>query len=496
MRTTSEILRAGLPSREWPELAEPPLPLFPTELLPERCGELVEAVAASMPAPVDYAACALLGVVSAALVGRVIVQPRAEHREPVQLFLGLVGESGTKKSGVLGQFSAPLREWQAEANKAIVVRNRQAQRRRDMLTEESRKKNLNMDDRLRLMDEADQIQGEPELELLQGDTTPEALVKRMQKQGGRGVVYTDEGNIVNILAGVTYGRTGAAANIDAILQGYDGGAVHVDRANGDSVHLDRADLSLTVGLQPALLERMAGSPELDARGFPQRLLFFIPEPLRNVKVDGLPHVDRELLDWWRDRVQRLAELNRNGVPLLLSLTDTARAAYNEYWQSLEDRVNTEFGSPDVLKSWARKAHGKVARLAGLLALMNDTGARRVEASHVRNASALMEGYFIPHAKKAFGGGEHLGADEKAILPLLRGDFAVGQLRHDVGGQTKFRGKAGEQRFLAALSGLEEAGYIRLLDSVKGRGKPTDRYEVNPALLRKPAGVRPSEEGEL
>lgn len=499
MRSTTELLREFDPQtvEPWPELAEAPLPLFPAELLPERCRELVEAVAASFPVPVDYAACALLGVASSALVGRVMIQPRAGHREPVQLFLGLVGESGTKKSGTMKLFAAPLREWLAEANREIIGRNKQTQRRRDMLIEESRKKGIDIDDRLRLMDEADQIQDEPEVEILQGDVTTEALVRGMQRQGGRGVIYTDEGNIVNILAGVTYGRMGAAANIDAVLQGYDGGEVNVDRATGSNVHLDRADLALTVGLQPALMERMTETPELADRGFPQRLLFFIPESLRGVKVDGLPTIDQTLLDEWRGLVHKLAALNRVGAPVLLPLTKEARAEYMAYWQSIEDRISTEFGTPDALRSWARKAHGKVARLALLLALLDDPGAQLVEACHVRNAVAMMEGYFIPHAKKAFGGGDHLSAEAKGLVPLLGREFRESELFYHVRGQTIYKGKGGRERFSLALMELCEKGYIRTVVTPPGKGRPpSPTYEVNPCLWRTPQAVKPSEEGEL
>ena len=502
MRGTEEILKTfEAPSSEpWPDIAEAPLPLFPVELLPDASAKLVEAVSASLPAPVDYAACALLGAASSALVGRVIVQPREGHREPVQLFLGLVGESGTKKSGVMRLFSGPLRTWLNQENESIRKRNKQKQNKRELLSEESRKKSLSTADRLMILDDIEEIQDEPEVEVLQGDVTPEALVRRMQKQAGRGVIFTDEGNVVNVLAGVTYGRTGSAANIDAVLQGYDGGEVNVDRATGESTHLPRADLALTVGLQPSLLERMTGSPELADRGFPQRLLFFIPEPLRGVRVDALPTVPPILLNTWEERLTALAAAHRDKA-VLLPMTQEARAVYLAYWQSVEDRISTVFGAPDALRSWARKAHGKAARLAGLLCMLENPEAMVVEAVHVRNAVALMEGYFIPHAMKAFGGGDHLGKDARGLVPLLVGreSFKETELFHAVSGQVIYKAKDGRNRFSLAIMDLCDQGYIRTVPNpvIAGKGRPpSPTYEVNPALCVKAETIKPSGEGEL
>lgn len=502
MKSTEEALRAfdETQGEPWPDLAEAPLPTFPVELLPDYCAQLVEAVAVSFPAPVDYAACAALGAASSALVGRVIVQPRGEHREPVQLFLGLVGEPGTKKSPVMKYFAAPLREWLNRENEGIRKRNKRKQKERELLNEESRKKRLSVEDRLLIQDQLEDIEDEPEVEILQGDVTTEALVKRMQKQAGRAAIFTDEGNVVNILSGVTYGRAGSAPNIDAFLQGYDGGEVNVDRATGDSVHLDRADLALTVGLQPDLLERMTTTRELISRGFTQRVLFFIPAPLRGVNVKNLPTIPHKLFNVWAEKLEELAAVHRD-KPVLLPLSEEARAAYVDYWQSVEDRIDTVFGAPPSLQQWARKAHGKVARLAGILAKLENPSTSIIDARFVRNAIAVMEGYFIPHAMKAFGGGDHLGADAKALVPLIRDAeaFKEAELFHKVSGQLIYKGKSGRDRFSLALLDLCEKGYIKTVvqPAASGKGRPPSAtYEVNPALRSSPTNIKPSEEGEL
>ena len=123
----------------WPELPEETLPLFPTELLPGFCGELVRAVAASIHAPVDYAACALLGAASSAIVGRVSVRLTPDYATPVPLFCGMGGESGTGKSPVMKKIIRPLELWLMERNNLIRQRNKDKQYEREILLQSEKK---------------------------------------------------------------------------------------------------------------------------------------------------------------------------------------------------------------------------------------------------------------------------------------------------------------------------------------------------------------------
>ena len=184
----------------WQDLPEERPPIFPTVLLPEDCAELVEAFSSSIPVPVDYAACALLGAVSAALVGRVEVQPRIGHREPIQLYQCMGGLSGTNKSNPMRTFIAPLQSYLVEQNKAVKERNREKAHRREVLSGQSKKRSLSMDERMEMRKQIDEIEDEPEYESILEDATPEALANRMYRQSGREIIFTDEGSIINILA--------------------------------------------------------------------------------------------------------------------------------------------------------------------------------------------------------------------------------------------------------------------------------------------------------
>ena len=485
--TSLEALTSFEQAQPWPELAEKALPEFPSMLLPPSCAALVEAVAASLPVPVDYAACALLGAANAALVGRVAVQPRPGHVEPIQLYLCLGGESGTNKSGPMRLMMAPLEAWLTRERQQARRRNRDRAAEREALAKQEGKKKTAAE-LVALRHQQEAIEDEPEPEAILSDTTPEALARRLMRQGGNGILYTDEGAFINVLAGATYAKNGSAPNLDTVLKGFDGGSVFIDRASADEpIELARVNLSITIGMQPSIIRRMTESADLADRGFPQRVLYFLPEPLAEVKVLGLPPLP--CMEEWERLIVRLAAAHR-GQPLMMPLTQDAAQLYGLHRQDMQDRLQGDLGGSLAIQAWARKAHGKTARLAGLLALLEQPGAAIVEASHIRAAVLLMDNYFIPHMKKAFGGASDLSPDALALLAVVRqkDSFTQSDLLHRVSGQRRYSGAEGKAHFLQVLGELNARGYLRpgpAQESGVGR-KKSAVWLVNPALHERAA----------
>lgn len=484
------------PEQPWPELAEESMPLFPTQLLPGNLGQLAQDIAASLPVPVDYVACAMLGAASSALVGRVIVEPRYGHQERLQLYLCLGGESGTNKSGAMRLMMAPLEAWLSEHGKDILRRNAQRREEREYLQKQAHRKGITevMQDTIR--SKLDKLEDEPELPAVLTDTTPDALPQRMLRQGGCGIIYTDEGGFINVLAGATYARQGGAPNLDTVLKGFDGGRVHVDRVGRDTIMLETANLCITVGMQPSIIRRMTENTELASRGFPQRVLYFLPDNLGRVDLLHLPPLPKEAMAKWASLLLALAQLHRD-KEAVLKMTLGAQELLNRHRQDMWDRTCTDV----ALFSWCRKAHGKTARLAGLLALLENPDTLMVEECHVRAAVAMMESYFIPHAEKAFGGAPSISPDALAMVDTLRrkGSLPRDRLWHDVQRQKKYRGADGKERFSSVLNELQGKGYIRLTlpPDTGGPGrKASHTVEVNPALLGRHTADIHMTEGEL
>lgn len=182
MRNNKRVLDY-IDSISWPELEDEKHERFPVELMPDNCRRYIEAVSQSLPVPLDYPACAVLGVANAALVGRVEIECRANHREAIQLFCVMVGESGTNKTTPLSMSAARLYDISFEQNELIACRNREKEHRRQILQEGLKKRQNTDDEKLRIRTEIDAIRDEPEHERISEDVTPEALSERMKRQG-------------------------------------------------------------------------------------------------------------------------------------------------------------------------------------------------------------------------------------------------------------------------------------------------------------------------
>lgn len=481
----------------WQELVEERPPIFPTMLLPEKWGRLIEDYAKAVVVPVDYAACALLGTVSAAIVGRIDILPQKGQRESVQLYQCLCGEPGTRKTAAMNEFLKPLNRYFFEKNKEIWKLNRENAHKRELLLTEAKGRGKSLDDRVRLRMKAEEIEDVAEYEKIMGNATLEAIEDRMRKQNGRGNIFADEGSLVDIMTGSMYNRQGGKANLDTLLDAWNGGMVNVDRIGRECFSIPRADLSITLGLQPIQLRSMTENEVAAGRGLPQRFLYYLPEMLIGENVMNLPPFPEKQLVEWGEYITTLADVHRDQL-CELKFTKSAGNLYVAHWQDMVNRATGDMGDNAALKGWGRKAHGETARLAGILALLENPDTTIVEEAHDRAAVELMNSYYIPHAKRAFGGGPDLSAPAKALLDKLRTVevFSESEMLRSLAGQTRYKGKNGKDFFSQVLAELSANGYVRRkLAQHTGRGRPSSPvWEVHPDICGHRESLKPVQEG--
>ena len=390
-----------------------------------------------------------------------------DYREPSQLFLGMTGKSGTRKTSALRKFMRPLEQWLMSMR----------------------------------FPGQEALPG-PKYETICTDATPEALLVRMAEQGGRGIFYTDEGDFLNILGGSTYGNGKSLPNIGGVMKGYDGDPVSVVRkGQGGSIDITEAHLAMTIGLQPQVLENFASNPNLCDRGLPQRLLFFIPEPVGRIDVNTLTEAPEDTMQHWAKKITYLASLHRE-QPLEMTCSQQVAQTIRDFWQYMVDAQETTFCENDALYAWASKAHGKAARLAGLLTLLDNPDAREVSLHAAEAAVALMKEYFNPHAVRAFCGVRKLSQPASALLKVIQSSILAGasyikcaDLKDKARKQKQFKGPEAGEVFSKAIEELIAACYIRpYYLPVNQYGRPNDgAYALNPAYvkgMKRPAGSPP------
>jgi Protein of unknown function (DUF3987) len=257
---------------------------------------------------------------------------------------------------------------------------------------------------------------------------------------------------------------------------------------------DKTAVSIVGSLDP---ERLDAALEGTGDGLAARFLYVWPGPAPYRSLRALKPV-RE--DEMVNALQRIARaVGTPEKPLVLAFEDQAVTAFDTCLERLHGETLRAEG---LLAGWLGKGRGTVARLAAVLALLDWTANRPanapppavITAQHLHAAWDLWERYYRPHARAVFDRAGPGDRDRQArhharrVIGWIRARGAAEISREEV------RREALSQRVNAAgadevILALEQAGVLREVDDedeYPGPGRPARRWQVNPALLARPA----------
>ena len=441
---------AAPPPPPWPavepgllEEGRPKLPAFPLQVFPGQWREWVKDAAQWAGSSEDYVAQALLASVAGLCGQGVSTRITEAWSEPVILWQALVGGPSSGKTPALDWLRRPL---------GMVER---------VLAREG---------------------GAP---VVVSDAALPALDKAVAKRPQGVLLWKDEPTAW--LAGL-----GRKSRRDESRRGP---FLDTWGAIGFPWSRDKAAVSTAVSIVGSLdPERLEQALEGTGDGLAARFLYVWPGPapyrsLRTVK----PVREDEAVN----ALQRIARaVGTPEKPLVLALEDQAVTVFDSCLERLHGETLKAEG---LLAGWLGKGRGTVARLAALLALLDWTANRPanapppsvITAQHLHAAWNLWERYYRPHAKAVFDRAGPSERDRKLrqVIGWLRARGATKVSREDV------RRDALSQRVKAAgadevIAALEQAGVLREVvddeEDYPGPGRPARRWQVNPALLAKPA----------
>jgi hypothetical protein len=107
--------------------------------------------------------------------------------------------------------------------------------------------------------------------LFTNDATPESLASLIHEQAGRLAIFSDEGGILETLAGL---YSHGDANVDILLKGIDGGEVRVCRK--DRSFALNPFLTIILTVQPAIIQNMGKKRAYLGNGTLERFLYVLP----------------------------------------------------------------------------------------------------------------------------------------------------------------------------------------------------------------------------
>lgn len=480
------------------------LPPFPVVALPSWAAAEVAAVASFTQTPADLAGTVLLAVLSAACGGRAVVEVRGSWREPVNLYAVTALPSGSRKSAVFAEMTAPLLDTEhslVEGTRPLILENETQRRIAQQGAERAARTASGIDDdEARKKATADAIAAAQLAEaitvpvmprLVADDVTPEAAASLLAEQGGRLAVLSAEGGIFATLAGR---YSGGVPSLEVFLKGHSGDMLRVDRKGRPPEHIPRPALTLGLCVQPEILRAIAAMPGFRGRGLLARILYSLPANLVGRRQIGTPAVPEEIRDAYATSVRSLVLTMADWTdPAVLTLTPEAAELLLDAERQLEPRLDPETGDLAGIVDWASKQIGATVRVAALLHLAShlaDGWGRQIDAGTAQAALTIMD-YYSAHALAAF---DHMGVDQavedaRAILRWLeRTQPARFTKRELFTGVSRARfPKVGDLD--APLDLLEQHGYVRREPEPERTGpgrRPSPAYEVHPDLAAETA----------
>jgi replicative DNA helicase len=480
------------------------LPPFPSGAFPDWLRAEVDAVAEFTQTPCDLAATVALGVLSAAVGGRAIVEVRGAWREPLNLFAVAAMPSGSRKSAVFAALTEPLLDTEQALVERVKPQIIEAETQRKVAQRDADKaavqasgldngeaRDMALANAIAAAQLAEAITVPVMPRIVADDITPEAAASLLAEQGGRLAVLSAEGGIFSILAGR---YSGGVPSLEVFLKGHSGDLLRVDRRGRPPEHVPHPALTLGLCVQPDVLQAIAAMPGFRGRGLLARILYSLPANLVGHRKIGTAPVPDDVRDSYTANMRTLVLTFAEWLdPAVLTLTPAAAALLLAAERALEPRLDPDTGDLAAIVDWASKQIGATVRIAGLLHLaahVDDGWGRPVTEDTMQAAIRITE-YFTAHALAAF---DHMGVD-----PVLA-DARVLYRWLETARPEKFTKRelftaVSRARFAkvgaldAPLDLLEQHGWIRREPEPERTGpgrKPSPAYLVHPDLAAETA----------
>ena len=389
---------------------EPPAPEpYPLDALGPILAPAVATLARIIQAPPAMIAQSLLAAAAYCVQphGNVIIDGRVM---PLALYCISIGASGERKSAIDGQALKPIVEKQRE-----LVENYKLDaklHKTDLRDFEKVEKDLSKDKVVdlaairRTRDEkiaaiaAIGDQPEPPLfpNLLISEPTAEGMFKLFSGGQPSLGLFSDEGGL--LIGGHAMQKETRLRTIATLSKLWDGRPLDRVRAgDGASVLYDRR-LSLHLMMQPLVASELFTDPIYTDQGFLARVLCAWPESTAGNRryVHADPTTDPAMQRYWNtlttllNRVYPLRPETRNELqPRCIPLSAKAKAVWVAYADTIETQLAV--GQPlETVRGFASKSAEHAARIAGVLALIQDVNAPEIGAVEVESAIALMDYY--------------------------------------------------------------------------------------------------------
>ncbi len=410
---TATVATVATVATDWPEpqaldrQAAQPEP-YPLDALPGEIGAAVREYQGYGQQPLAMVASSALAVVSLAAQGLADVARDERLTGPLSLNFLIIAQSGERKTAADKTLGAALGEWERERTDAMredIQRNRAAldawaaeQDGLKAAIKSAVSKKPDEADKLgqRLMDHA--LTKPAELiapRLRYEDVNPQSLAFMLAAGHPSAALWSDEGGMVTGSQGM--GKDSLLGFMAGLNRLWDGGAIHHDRKQAQSVHLEGRRLTVSLMVQPLVLRELAqrGGGLTRGSGFLARYLVTAPLSTMGWRPYQPPPTSGAIVAFHR----HISELLDSALPLddqgrlmppVLRLSAGAFSVWREYHDEIERELKP-FGDYATVCDFAAKSAENAARIAGCIHVFE--GAQgAIPLEHMQRAAALARWY--------------------------------------------------------------------------------------------------------
>jgi hypothetical protein len=469
------------------------LPPFPLGTLPPATREFVHAAAETAQAPVDMVGACVLGALEIACRGRYPVRLSNGHIERPCLYVAPVAPPSERKSSVIDVVVRPLIAYETEYNQRHGGEVEQSRSELRLLqgrianAEQRAIKAKNGDEQLSAEYELQELNNElaefetvEPLRLYGADVTPEKLAAMLKSQGAVFALVSAEGGglFENI------GRYSEKGGLEIYLNGYSGDRICVDRKNSESIVIDRPTLTMMAPCQPSVVADLFSDRQKTGRGLLSRILFVkCPSRVGGRRATAKPLDERTRTNYHNLCRAMLAAAEGGN----LAYDNEGFAVYAAFFDEIEPQLTPDTGELSFMADWAGKLHGQMTRFAGLIHCVNAFEQGRspldtmIDAEEAQAAAELAR-YCLAHAKAVYN--EQAEPESVTNARYLWGRIkSLNSLSFSKSELTRKVQNKGAFDYAETLQRLIENGYIRIEQSVTGRGRPSETVIVNPEAVK-------------
>lgn len=468
------LVAQSAPPKPVPLICKPPVrDDYPIDSLGSILGPAARAISECVQCSPGVAGQSVLAAAALAVQGQanVLIDGRCY---PISLFCLTVAESGDRKSAADKLALRSHNEFQKALYEDYKEELRQYQIERKSYDREQ--KNILENKKLSLSERTEKLGAiqEPLCPLVPylkvEEPTYEGLQKSLESGRSSQGLFADEGG--QFFGGHGMSSENMLKTISGLSKLWDGTPITRCRAaTGESTILYDKRLSTHLMIQPIVAEKYIHDPVLQNQGFLARFLVCWPTSLAGSRLYNNRDATLEpgLIRFWdviRSRLEYPLPVDNDETIRNLTLSAEAKEKWKNAYNQIEEKL-AEGKAFAEIKPTASKMAENIARVAGVIALVENQDAPQVGADHLDSAIALITYYLI----ETLALNEREAVDvnlrkAQKILDWLKEKNKTSFSAADIYQRTRFAKSAKEAKRL--ISTLVEYLWIEPLDGPKER----------------------------